>query len=652
MTTNGILFIFAVTVLFVSSNGFPSESDYSNNQNSRWRPNPKSLWNFNVVVDDQHLEPNEGVYISGDAESLGAWSPNGALALSKTDSNSNKWSGCAKFPANSVINYRYFIGVVDSMGDVQIRDWETNVDGRTLNLGAKNAAGTTDRFGVIKDRKEVSRGWLNNGYILQFKLFRNPITLENFDESSRIYVKVTPVNYDWSDEKKLLEPIQISSRANVEYIRMEYGNSKIRDQPKRGVPYDRDDIVLFHITTNDLKNVAYKFTLYEQDDRDPEIMQIVGYQYLYPETIDGSEGSTELDLMSKDEISSVGLIKVGYLLVKPISSNKVNLRTTFAHYWRDEWTALDAGHRGLGNSLELIENAAPVIENTVESMKQSVIENADMVEFDVQLTKDLIPIIYHDYVILVSKTGQKPKSKADLKELLIKDLTYEELKNLVTYQVVGSKIIEYRSHNMESRKDYRLFPLFEQFLTEVDHDISFDIEIKWPQMLYSGEMESTQTIDKNLYVDRILDVMLHQGCGRLSFFSSLDADICTLLQFKQNMYPVMFLGPAKPKFYEDPRSDNLEETINNAQAMGMLGIVPHTSNFLTDGSRLDLATDLGLKTFIWGDDSNSTERVDYFKSLGATGVIYDRIDKLIRKEKRSVFAEEQDLPEYFDKQCS
>lgn len=44
-------------------------------------------------------------------------------------------------------------------------------------------------------------------------------------------------------------------------------------------------------------------------------------------------------------------------------------------------------------------------------MKNAAEHGADMVEFDVQLSKDLVPVVYHDFMIYVSL-----KSKCSLQE--------------------------------------------------------------------------------------------------------------------------------------------------------------------------------------------------------------------------------------------
>ena len=37
------------------------------------------------------------------------------------------------------------------------------------------------------------------------------------------------------------------------------------------------------------------------------------------------------------------------------------------------------------------------MENTIESLRQAGGCGADCVEFDVQLTRDLVPVVYHDF---------------------------------------------------------------------------------------------------------------------------------------------------------------------------------------------------------------------------------------------------------------
>jgi hypothetical protein len=58
---------------------------------------------------------------------------------------------------------------------------------------------------------------------------------------------------------------------------------------------------------------------------------------------------------------------------------------------------LVVGHRGMGMNKPVVDRSKLQLgENTVPSFTKTVDFNADAVEFDVQLTKDGIPVIYHD----------------------------------------------------------------------------------------------------------------------------------------------------------------------------------------------------------------------------------------------------------------
>ena len=62
-------------------------------------------------------------------------------------------------------------------------------------------------------------------------------------------------------------------------------------------------------------------------------------------------------------------------------------------------------------------------------MKEAYYHGADMVEFDVQLTKDKIPVIYHDFELCttsLAKDGQKEK----LIPMQLKSFTLKQLRNL------------------------------------------------------------------------------------------------------------------------------------------------------------------------------------------------------------------------------
>lgn len=67
-----------------------------------------------------------------------------------------------------------------------------------------------------------------------------------------------------------------------------------------------------------------------------------------------------------------------------------------------ENSTLVAAHRGLGMN-NTKRNRLQLGENTLHSFAAALNAGADILEFDVQVTRDLVPVIYHDF--LVSETG-------------------------------------------------------------------------------------------------------------------------------------------------------------------------------------------------------------------------------------------------------
>ena len=73
-----------------------------------------------------------------------------------------------------------------------------------------------------------------------------------------------------------------------------------------------------------------------------------------------------------------------------------------------------------------------VRENTIASLKNAVAHGADMVEFDVQISKDLVPVLYHNFELITSIAKKKGDQKM-LVQLPVKSLTLEQLQNLKVY---------------------------------------------------------------------------------------------------------------------------------------------------------------------------------------------------------------------------
>ncbi|XP_037715046.1 glycerophosphocholine phosphodiesterase GPCPD1 [Drosophila subpulchrella] len=609
--------------------------------------NAPLLFNFTLTLPDaEQLASFERPALVGNLPGLGSWQAGQAVLLNRTAAH-NVWTGSVEIPQNSSVEYRYFAATVGQRGAVQIRRWESHVQARTFNT-TKFHGNRSDEFGLIGGERRLSRGWLqDSGSILQLKVFHQALSLEEQPADvgrGKLRLRLQPV------DPKTLSPILSSARASVEYVRMSYGDSKLRVPPEYGVPYAAGDILMFHVSLEQLERVAYVVEVYAEEAEEG-LVRLLGYSHVQPTSFSGSEGKVSVDLISPLWQRVVGSLQLEYLLIRPMEKDGFDLRTSFVHYWRTNWTALEIGHRGLGKSLTVTTNAAPLIENTVASMLASAEMGADLVEFDVQLTSDLVPIIHHDFSIRVCIDSKTPTSRADLTEVLLKDISYEQLKDLKTYQIVGNKIVEYPAHNNVEPPEQRLFPTLQDFFERVNQTTGFDIEIKWPQQKADGSYESVQTLDKNLFADRILAVVRRYGCGRLNVIKSFDADLCSLLRFKQHMYPVLFLSSSKENSFTDPRTSTVEQSVNFAQAIDLGGVSPNAVFVKASPGLVQRARDQVPIVLLWGSDLKDRDSIDWFLQQGPTGVIYDRLDLWLGANRTSAFGAEQDLPGYFQLQC-
>lgn len=529
--------------------------------------------------------------------------------------DSNTWSVTVHLPRNRVIEYRYLVCVVDSITEKRIvRRWETHLKPRQITETYEPVRRNYDEFGVVNGLEKVDRGWLSSETIIQFKFFNAPFSWKKNLKRRLLYVKVTPVNLiipSSNDGNSITCPVtplddSLSSdthdtRENCieagsslvfsEVATLNAENSIIKTQPQFGTPCGADDLVIIHLTISGLDRTAYLIDLYtytSKTDRDQPPHHL-GYHYVLPNLFKGSEGSVDVPITCASKHRPLGMMQFGYLIVKPVQSLHMDMSISFMRYWNHKWKGLDIGHRGSGTSFKT--NSANIRENTISSLQHAANHGADMVEFDVQLSKDLVPVIYHDFMVYVSLKAKNNGQEHDFLALPMKELTLEQLRNLKVYHTAEGRSREMRSFTNDHLQEHQPFPQLADVLDVIDPHVGFNIEIKWSQRLQDGTMEEgfEHVVDRNLYVDCILDVVYRKAEKRRIVFSSFDPDICTMLRFKQNRYPVMFLTVGvteKYKRYRDPRGNSIETAVFNSVAMELLGIVAHTEDLLRDPSQV------------------------------------------------------------------
>lgn len=149
-----------------------------------------------------------------------------------------------------------------------------------------------------------------------------------------------------------------------------------------------------------------------------------------------------------------------------------------------------------------------------------------MVEFDVQLSKDKIPVIYHDFE-LCTTTVTKNGEQRELIPTQLKNLTLAQLKSLKIHHTSEKNNGECKEFAEESVED-QAFPTLQEALELVDQHCGFNIEVKWDMLLKDGSNECHFPFEINLFLDKVLEIVLKHGQRRKIVFSSFNPDVCTM----------------------------------------------------------------------------------------------------------------------------
>ncbi|KAI8041805.1 glycerophosphocholine phosphodiesterase GPCPD1 [Drosophila gunungcola] len=590
------------------------------------------------------LSADEYVAVSGDHPALGFWQLDKALPLKEQDKSRSKWYLRVWICASQRFYYRYVIYSKNGKGKRILRSWEGQRVARMLQTYEIYRSPGLDIFGEAYPSSvgggfHLERGWLQYEYVIELKF----IWLNHFD----IAEIASNAKY-----RLILTPLNVIDDTRIEVSRYAYNQSAFRAQNQRGVRYSQGSIVIFRIYQPLDTYNALRLSLY-QASRDVQLS--VGEVYIFPEQIKGSRGILQLPIFASLQNVAIGEVTLPYLVIQPMPKVEAgNLRASFHHYWPDNWPTLDVGYRGLGASY--FQSSTSFTENTIESFLAVQKAKGDMVQLDVQLTKDYVPIIWHGFGFYTSDRDRSIRDRFDLRFVLIRELTYAELKASRVFILKRWTLQEYTHLNVKDvNQNNRIFPKLSEVYEALPKTLGLLVEIKWPQIMASGVQESTQSLNKNNYVDRILQTSIFHGCGRPLIFASFDADICTMIRLKQHVFPVILMSIGRSNIwdpYMDLRAQSFQQAINFAQSAEILGSAVHVENFQSKHQLVSLALDLQQVLFLWGNDLQDVHLLEQFRALDVTGLIYDQMDRVGPSNwKRSAFFRAPQLLEVFGAQC-
>ncbi|KAJ5381153.1 uncharacterized protein N7496_003581 [Penicillium cataractarum] len=361
----------------------------------------------------------------------------------------------------------------------------------------------------------------------------------------------------------------------------------------------------------------------------------------------------KIPVLSTGILDHIGAITFSFLAVKPFTQPKFSLpaRDTL---WKEGGRTKVVGHRGLGQNKPGGKHLS-IGENTTLSFLTAIDLGADWVELDVQLTKDLVPVVYHDFP--VSETGtdawmhnlsleqfihisdcQSRPEKASLVEPSSrKTRSYsldpsndckpvhimEQLKQTFEFKQKGFK------GNLRGDFIQQSFLTLNDLLSQTPDSVALNIEIKYPMLFEAADDWKSDifVIEVNLFVDTILSTILsHPSCRRRPIlFSSFSPEVCILVSLKQNVFPILFLNDSGNWPTGDVRASSLQEAIHFASSWGLDGIVMASEPYVFAPLLVGVAKERGLVTSSYGALNDDPECAKIQAAAGIDQIIVDAV---------------------------
>ncbi|XP_066295315.1 glycerophosphocholine phosphodiesterase GPCPD1-like isoform X1 [Branchiostoma lanceolatum] len=594
----------------------------------------KVTFRVKAAVSDQHT-----VVVVGDCPSLGAWDPRKAVELQKEENDA--WSCTIPLPEGTPVQYRYMVCDIrrDKMQKkLMIVKWETYRQPRTFTPNGESCVADGGSFGSYDgDGCAVDQGWLVDQTEIRLRFHSSkspPITIFiQQDVNRKFLIKVRPINIqslqkqtgDGKDGTYEDTPVTCKVLNDFQW------RPVVQDQC--GHLWENDSFLIFTTQVFDPHNWAFDILLYEESEINAAQSDChahpVAMATVLPTNMTGSTGVVSVPIHNNQN-RLVGQINVDYLIITPMTGDVCTAEVSYARFWKKRKT-LDVGHRGMGNSYTAA-SVSHIRENTIASLMSAANHGAAYVEFDVQLTKDKVPIVYHDYKACISTKMKGGPGGAQLMEVAVMDLTLEDVQSLKLDHKTAKKLLADKDASIDEEEppDVHPFPTLRKVFNTLPEHVNLNIEIKFPLLQQDGawEEEMDTYFDRNEIVDVIMREVLENGGKRRILLSSFDADCCILLRRKQNKYPVLFLSQGVTVRWEemmDVRCRTVPMAMNFALAEGLLGVDIHAEDILKNPSFAEEIAKLKLVCFVWGEDINDPANMSLLKSMEVDGIIYDRM---------------------------
>ncbi|KAI1610731.1 Glycerophosphoryl diester phosphodiesterase family-domain-containing protein [Exophiala viscosa] len=378
------------------------------------------------------------------------------------------------------------------------------------------------------------------------------------------------------------------------------------------------------------------------------------------------QGDVTVPIIAASDLEVIGSVTFNFLVITPFQHPNMSI-TENQTYWKSMSSTMVIGHRGLGKNFGAGRRSLQLGENTIQSFIAAANLGASYVEFDVQLTKDHVPVIYHDF--LVSETGidapvhtltleqflhvndmrtprhSRPASPVPFENPKVGHLKNSESRSsrVRSMSLGGNDITESvdMDERMKHTRDFKKkgfkgnsrgnhiqapFATLEEMFIKLPSNVGFNIEMKYPMLSESEEEEmDTYAVELNSFVDTVLAKVYDLGKGRNIIFSSFNPDICLLLSFKQPSIPVLFLTDAGTSPIADIRGTSLQEAVRFASRWNLLGVVSAAEPLVAAPRLVRVVKESGLVCVSYGTLNNDSAKVKLQVKQGIDAVIVDSV---------------------------
>ncbi|XP_019183913.1 PREDICTED: glycerophosphodiester phosphodiesterase GDPD1, chloroplastic-like [Ipomoea nil] len=305
------------------------------------------------------------------------------------------------------------------------------------------------------------------------------------------------------------------------------------------------------------------------------------------------------------------------------------------------------GHRGNGmNVLQSPDRRMKAFkENSILSFNAAADYLVDFIEFDVQVTKDDCPVIFHDDFIL-SKENDMISEKRITELSLAEFLSYGPQKGSGSGgKPLVRKTIDGKVVGWCVEIDDALCTL-QEALEKVNPSLGFNIELKFDDYLDYEEEELLRVLR------RVLQVVRDHGKDRPILFSTFQPDAALLVKKLQSAYPVLFLTNGGTEVYSDVRRNSLEEAVKLCVEGGLEGVVSEVKGVFMNPGAVKKMKESNLSLFTYGKLNNVAEAVYIQHLMGIDGVIVDFVQEITQavghmlKPPSSDSEEEEQNPQF------